>query len=141
LVSYGFLQQNQFTSLTTYAMTRLAMIILVALATCTSCKTLSPSNVPFEDSLLMNIDCRNETGTSQTIVLLLRTNKARDIVVSPNGPFVSIRAVFLKRELPINKLSTLAEDIERTAGVLDLRVEENRGAVLQTSQWAPMPAN
>ena len=60
-------------------MTKLAMIILVALATCTSCKTISPSNVPFDDSLLMNIDCRNETGTRQTIVMLLRTNRARDI--------------------------------------------------------------
>lgn len=89
----------------------------------------------------MSIDCRNETGTRQTIVMLLRTNRARDIVVTPNGPYVSIKAVFLKRELPINKLSVLADNIETTGGVLELRVEENRGAVLQTAQWAPMPAN
>jgi hypothetical protein len=122
-------------------MKKIAMIILVALATCTSCKTFSPSKVPFDDSLLMTIDCRNETGTRQTIVMLLRTNKARDIVVSPDGSYVSIRAVFLKKELPIDRLGTLAQNIESMGGVLELRVEENRGTVLQVAQWAPMPAN
>jgi hypothetical protein len=122
-------------------MNKIAMIILVALATCTSCKTFSPAKVPFDDSLLMTIDCRNESGIKQTIVMLLRTNRARDIVVSPGGSYASIRAVFLKKELPINKLTTLAQNIEGMGGVLELRVEENRGAVLQTSQWAPMPAN
>jgi hypothetical protein len=120
-------------------MTKLAMIILVALATCTSCKTFAPTNTSMDDSLLMNIDCRNEGSTRQSIVMLLRLNRARDIVVSPNGDFLSIRAVFLKRELPVHKLSSLAQDIETTGGVLELRVEENRGAVIQVSQWAPMP--
>lgn len=121
-------------------MKKLAMIILVAIATFTSCKTISPSNVPYDDSLLMNIDCRNETSTRQTIVMLLRTNKARDIVVSPDGSYLIIRAVFLKKELPINKLSVLAENIESLGGVLQLRVEENRGVIMQTAQWAPMPS-
>lgn len=122
-------------------MNKIAMIILVALAACTSCKTISPAKVPFDDSLLMTIDCRNEVSVKQTIVMLLRTNKARDIVVSPDGSYVVIKAVFLKKELPINKLGTLAQNIESMGGVLELRVEENRGSILQVSQWAPMPAN
>jgi hypothetical protein len=139
LVPYGLLEQNQLNHLTTYAMTKLAMIILVALATCTSCKTITPTNTSTDDSLLMSIDCRNESSTRQTIVMLLRLNRARDIVVTTNDPYLTIKAVFLKRELPVNKLSVLAQDIETTGGVVELRVEENRGAVMQASQWAPTP--
>jgi hypothetical protein len=114
-------------------MKKLAISTLIVLISCTSCKTFYPATDrnSLDDSLLMNIDCRNDTALRQTIVFLLRTNKARDIKYTTTEPELTIKAVFLKRELPLAKLNELTRDIENLGGVLDIRVEQNPGTIMQ----------
>ena len=119
-------------------MNKLAMIILVVLMTGTSCETFRPINKSMDDSLLMTVDCMNETGLRQSIVMLMRSNWARDVTATPNGKMMTIKAVFLKRELILGKLNQLTADIENLGGVIELTVEENRGTVLQVLDRVPL---
>ena len=121
-------------------MKKLAMTALIVLFACTSCKTFYPvsDRNSLDDSLLMNIDCRNDTALRQTIVFLLRTRKARDLKYSVNDPVINIQATFLKRELPLNKLNELTRDIENLGGVIEIRVENNPGTILQTINSGPV---
>jgi len=121
-------------------MKKLAITTLIVLFACTSCKTFYPvsDRNSLDDSLLMNIDCRNDTALRQTIVFLLRTRKARDLKYTVTDPAVNIQATFLKRELPLNKLNELTRDIENLGGVIEIRVENNPGTILQTINSGPV---
>jgi len=121
-------------------MKKLSITTLIVLFACTSCKTFYPvsDRNSLDDSLLMNIDCRNDTALRQTIVFLLRTRKARDLKYTVTDPAVNIQATFLKRELPLNKLNELTRDIENLGGVIEIRVENNPGTILQTINSGPV---
>src|SRR5690349_24237669 len=100
--------QNQLNHLTTYTMKKLAMTALIALIICTSCKTFYPVRDTANESLLITVDCRNDAGLKQSIVMLFRTYKARDLKVttdSLNDGSMTISAAFLKTELPQGKLA------------------------------------
>lgn len=112
-------------------MKKLAISTLFVLFICTSCKTFYPATNSLDDSLLMTIDCRNDTALRQTIVFLLRSNKAKDIKYTTSDPMVNIKAVFLKRELPLGKLNELTRDIENLGGGIEIMVEQNPGTILQ----------
>ena len=114
-----------------------SLIILLMIITGTSCKTTSPATVNLNESVLMTIDCRNETALKQMIVMRLRGTKARNLQVTPEGQFLKIRAVFLKREVSPLKLYTLSNDIQSMGGVLQTLMEENRGIVVQTVDRSP----
>jgi hypothetical protein len=120
-------------------MKKLAMTTLIVLIACTSCKTFYPvsDRDSLDDSLLMNIDCRNDTALRQTIVFLLRTHKARDLKYTVTDPELNIQATFLKRELPLGKLNELTRDIENLGGGIEIRVENNPGTILQTINTGP----
>ena len=111
--------------------------IIVAVMALVSCKSMSPVSNFSSDSVLMTIDCRNEADLKQIIVMRLRGTKARNLQITPEGAFLKIRAVFLKREVsPIN-LYTLSNDIKNMGGVLQTLMEENRGVVVQTIDRSP----
>jgi len=120
-------------------MKKLAMTTLIVLIACTSCKTFYPvgDHDSLDDSLLMNIDCRNDTALRQTIIFLLRTHKARDLKYTATDPELNIQATFLKRELPLGKLNELTRDIENLGGGIEIRVENNPGTILQTINTGP----
>ena len=120
-------------------MKKLAMTAMIVLITCTSCKTYYPVKDSLDDALLMNIDCRNDTALRQTIVFLLRTSKARDIKYTTNDPVMNIKAVFLKRELPLGKLNELTRDIENLGGGIEITMEQNPGTIVNTVDWRPHP--
>lgn len=124
-------------------MKKLAITTLIVLLTCTSCKTFYPAKDSMNDSLLITIDCRNQTGLKQSIVMLFRIYKARDLKVSDSigGESLSISAAFLKTELPQGKLTELVQQIENLGGVIETRVEENRGPVVQAASYIPAPRN
>src|SRR5690242_18411878 len=103
------------------------LLILLAIITGASCTTSSPATGNLNDSVLMTIDCRNEADLKQVIVMRLRGTKARNLQVTPEGQFLKIRAVFLKREVSPIKLYTLSNDIRNLGGVLQTLMEENRG--------------
>lgn len=113
-------------------MKKLAIFSLIMLITSTSCKTFYPLKDSLDDALLMNIDCRNDTALRQTIVFLLRSNKARDIKYTTNDPVMNIQAVFLKRELPLGKLNELTRDVENLGGGIEIRMEQNPGTIINT---------
>jgi len=115
-----------------------ALIILLLIITATSCKTSSTATSNFHESVLMTIDCRNEADLKQIIVMRLRGTKARNLQVTPEGAFLKIRAVFLKREVSPLKLYTLSNDIKNLGGVLQTIMEENRGIVVQTIDRSPV---
>ena len=121
-------------------MKKLAITTLIVLFACTSCKTFYPvsDRNSLDDSLLMNIDCRNDTALRQTIAFLLRANKARDLKYTVTDPELNIQATFLKRELPLNKLNELTRDIENLGGGIEIRVENNPGTILQTIDRGPV---
>jgi hypothetical protein len=120
-------------------MKKLAMTTLIVLITCTSCKTFYPvTRDSLDDALQMNIDCRNDTALRQTIVFLLRTNKARDIKYTVKEPELNIKAVFLKRELPLNKLNELTKDIEDLGGGIQIDVVANPGTIINEIERGPI---
>jgi hypothetical protein len=120
-------------------MKKLAMTALIVLITCTSCKTFYPVNRdPLDDALQMNIDCRNDTALRQTIVFILRTNKARDIKYTVNEPELNIKATFIKRELPLNKLNELTRDIENLGGGIQIDVVSNPGTIINEIERGPI---
>jgi hypothetical protein len=119
-------------------MKNLTMTILVVLVIGTSCKSTYPANGSFNESILMTIDCRNDKDLKQNIVTRLRGTKARNIQVSPDGHFLRIRAVFLKREVSPLKLVNLSSDIQNLGGVLQTLMEENRGVMVQTLDRGPI---
>lgn len=119
-------------------MKKYLLIILVAFAAATSCKTGSTVTSNFSESILMTIDCRNEADLKQVIVMKLRGTKARNLQITQEGGFLKIRAVFLKREVSPLKLFTLSEDIKNLGGVLQTLMEENRGTVVQVIDRSPV---
>ena len=121
-------------------MKKLAITTLIVLFACTSCKTFYPvsDSNSLDDSLLMNIDCRNDTALRQTIVFLLRTNKARDIKYTVTEPALNIKATFLKRELPLNKLNELTRDIENLGGGIEIDVVSNPGTIINEIERGPI---
>jgi len=104
----------------------------------TSCKTSTPATGNLNESVLMTIDCRNETDLKQIIVMRLRGTKARNLQITSEGAFLKIRAVFLKREVSPLNLYTLSNDIRNLGGVLQTLMEENRGIVVQTIDRSPV---
>jgi hypothetical protein len=112
--------------------------IIVAVMALVSCKSMSPVSNSNSDSVLMTIDCRNESDLKQIIVMRLRGTKARNLQITPEGAFLKIRAVFLKREVSPIKLYTLSNDIKNMGGVLQTLIEENRGIVVQTIDRSPV---
>jgi hypothetical protein len=121
-------------------MKKLAITSLIVLIFCTSCKTFYPVSDAMNDSLLITVDCRNQTGTKQSVVMLFRIYKARDLKVTTDqvgAESLSISAAFLKRELPQGKLTELMHEIENLGGVIESRVEENHRAVMQTADFVP----
>lgn len=119
-------------------MNKLAMIILIVLISGTSCKTITPVTSG-NDSLLMIIDCRDDIALRQTIVMYMRSSRVRDITVTPNAGILTIKGAFTKMELPLSKLNQLSADIENLGGVIEMRVEENRGVIMQTLDRVPYP--
>jgi hypothetical protein len=119
-------------------MKKFIIIILVAVIALASCKSSSPISSSISDYVLMTIDCRNEADLKQIIVMKLRGTKARNIQITPDGHFLQIRAVFLKRDVsPIN-LVNLSSDIQNLGGVQQTLMEENRGIVVQTIDRTPV---
>jgi hypothetical protein len=112
-------------------MKKFTSIILVVLVIGTSCKSSYPANGSFSDSILMTIDCRNDKDLKQNIITRLRSTKARNIQIIPDGHFLKIRAVFLKREVSPLKLMNLHSDIQSLGGVLLTLLEENKGIMVQ----------
>ena len=123
-------------------MKKLAMTALIVLIACTSCKTFYPvsERSSLDESLLMNIDCRNDSALRQTIVFLLRTNKVRDVKYIVNDPLLNIQATFLKRELPLAKLNELTRDIENLGGGIEITVQNNPGTIINTVGRGPVPS-
>jgi hypothetical protein len=119
-------------------MKKFTIIIALAVMALASCKSISPINSSNSDSVLMTIDCRNQADLKEIIVMRLRGTKARDLQITPEGPFLNIRAVFLKREVSPIKLYTLSNDIKNMGGVLQTLMEENRGIVAQTIDRSPV---
>ena len=107
------------------------MTILVVLAIGTSCKSTYSASGSFNESILMTIDCRNDKVLKQNIFMRLRATKAKNIQVLPDGHFLRIKAVFLKRETSPLKLVNLSSDIQNMGGVLQTLMEENKGIVVQ----------
>ena len=112
--------------------------ILLVIITGASCKSSSPAAGSLNESVLMTIDCRNEADLKQIIVMRLRETKARNLKVTPEGAFLKIRALFLKREISPLKLYTLSNDIRNMGGVLQTFMEENKGIVEQTIDRNPI---
>jgi hypothetical protein len=119
-------------------MKKFTSIILVVLVIGTSCKSSYPANGSFNESILMTIDCRNDKDLKQNILMRLRSTKARNIQVLPEGHFLKIRAVFLKREVSPIKLMNLYSDIQNLGGVLQTLMEENRGIMVQALDRGPV---
>lgn len=86
----------------------------------------------------MTIDCQNEASLKHTIVMRLRGTKARNLQITPEGHYLKIRAVFLKREVSPIKLFTLTQDIQNMGGVLQTLLEENKGIVAQVIDRIPI---
>jgi len=114
------------------------LLLLLMIIAGTSCTTSSPATGNLNDSVLMTIDCRNETDLKQIIVMRLRGTKARNLKVMPEGAFLKITAVFLKREVSPIKIYTLSNDIQNMGGVLEIFMEENKGIVAQTIDRSPI---
>jgi hypothetical protein len=114
------------------------LVILLMVIVGTSCTTSSPAIGNLNDSVLMTIDCQNEAGLKQIIVMRLRGTKARNLQITPEGHYLKIRAVFLKREVSPIKLYTLTQDIQNLGGVLQTLLEENRGIVAQVIDRSPI---
>jgi hypothetical protein len=119
-------------------MKKFTIIIALAVMALASCKSISPISSSNSDSVLMTIDCRNQADLKEIIVMRLRGTKARNLQITPEGPFLNIRAVFLKREVSPIKLYTLSNDIKNMGGVLQTLMEENRGIVAQTIDRSPV---
>jgi hypothetical protein len=119
-------------------MKKFIIIITLAVMALASCKSSSPISRSSSDSVLMTIDCRNEGDLKQIIVMRLRGTKARNLQITPEGPFLKIRAVFLKREISPIRLYTLSNDIKNMGGVLQTLMEENREIVVQTIDRSPV---
>lgn len=118
-------------------MKNLTITILVVLIIGTSCKSGYPANGSFNESILMTINCRNDRDLKQNIVMRLRGTKARNIQFAPDGHFLTISAVFLKREVSPIRLMNLSTDIQNLGGVLETLMEENRGIMVQTLDRFP----
>lgn len=119
-------------------MKKLLIIISISVMALASCKSSSPISSSISDSVLMTIDCRNEAGLKQIIVMKLRGTKARNIQITPDGHFLKINAVFLKREVSPLNLVNLSSDIQNLGGVLQTLMEENRGMVVQVIDRTPV---
>ena len=121
-------------------MKKLAIFSLILMITSASCKTFYPVNDTANESLLITVDCRNEAGLKQSIVMLMRVYKARDLKVTNDlnlGETLTISAAFLKKELTQGKLTELMQDIEKFSGVIESRVEDNHRAIMQVSDFVP----
>jgi hypothetical protein len=97
-----------------------------------SCKSAKPHGFRFDNATLISVECTNEAGIRQFVLLKLRSAKAKDIVVKNNGKFLGITASLLNQETPMFRMESMAQELRDTPGVVQVLLDENKKAIRQS---------
>ncbi len=113
----------------------LSMMIfsLLTLSLLTGCKTTQPSGTTssMEDATSIQIECRNEKSLESSILMRLRSAKAKDIVMNGFGEELDISAAFRVIDTPPAKVYEIGEDLQNFSGVFFVRIEKSHTIVRQ----------
>jgi hypothetical protein len=113
-------------------MKQFVSIAMIAFAVTTGCGTAS--NLPaMEQRVSIKVECRNEMNVRSQVVQLLRSPKAKDLTLTPDGGFIEIEVVFVvSSNSDRQKIDQLEDELKRIPGVTFVEVRRPTREVRQT---------
>ncbi len=116
------------------------ILFLLALSLLAGCKTTPPSETTsstsettssMEDATSIQIECRNEKSLQSSILMRLRSGKAKDIVMNSFGEELNISAAFRVIDTPPAKVYEIGDELQNLGGVFLVRIEKSHTVVRQ----------
>jgi hypothetical protein len=106
--------------------------LLIALP---GCGPYIPSNGTAESALgksaLVRIECRDAPDVRQSVLMLLRSGRGKDISIGSDGSFLEITAAFSPTDTPSDRFAHILEDLNHTNGVIHVEIVENPHPIRQ----------
>lgn len=113
-------------------MKKLLFPLLVIFLVIEGCTTSKPHGFSFDDATQISVECSNEPGVRQFVLLKLKSAKAKDIAVKNSGQFLGITASLLNQETPFFRMESVAQELRDTPGITHVLLEENKKALRRT---------
>ena len=95
------------------------------------CRTGTPPVNSLEDAFSIKIECRNEKGLEESILMELRAGRAKDIVVSRLGEELDIQAAFRAIDTSPAKVSAIGDRVQQFSGIFFVTIEKDHSVVRQ----------
>ena len=107
----------------------ISMIAFVIISGCGTASNLSA----IELRVSIKVECRNEINVRNQVVQLMRSPKAKDLTLTPDGDFMEIEVVFIaSSDNDREKIDRMEEDLKRIPGVTYVVVRRSVREVRQT---------
>ena len=102
-------------------------IVAVILTTClliTACRPSHRTTASADNTIIMRVQCSNDGNTQRSVIYILKTGEARDIIITPNPGFVEIQATFVHVSKDYyDKFLQLRRQIRELPGVLNVQIK------------------
>jgi hypothetical protein len=112
-------------------MKKLQLALYMALVILPACETTRPLDVSGTSSVI-RVECKNEASLRQTVMQVIRSCKAYDIVVNDDGGCVIIQASYYDADVPNGRLGVIKEMLDEMAGVIRVEIRENHSVIRQS---------
>jgi hypothetical protein len=97
------------------------------------CNPYMPS-ASASESVLLKVECRDAPNIRQSVMLLLHSGRAKDIMVRSDGSSLEITAAFILEDTPPSTVESIALELKNLNGVVRTEILENHSVVRQ--KWA-----
>jgi hypothetical protein len=112
-------------------MKKMLLYPVLLLSVFCGCTTTYPTASP-EESYRLRVELRNDLNVRQTVLFLIRQGRARDIKEDVNFDVRVIEAAYYSADTPIGVLRRIADDLQQTAMVMEVHLEENHSVIRQS---------